>query len=350
MDRMMADLATYTSRNLDVYFSSKRADIDSHLTQRLVDFIGATRSTLDIAIYDLTDPGVLGALSGLAHAPGKQLRIAYDASGERPTNPIADPKPGKTHMAIIDAGLDGVATAVRLTGRHLMHNKFAIQDQHTIWTGSANFTHGGLALQDNTCLRLRSSPLAKAYQPVFDDLIRQPTALAAPTPAKPTTISGATVAVYFAPAAGEGIDQLCSRLLTSAKKVRLMAFVITDPDILTSLKRFSARRADFRGIIDPAAISTGRKIKALDPSLLWWTNDQRVRIARSHPFNPNGDNDFQHNKLLILDDHIVIGGSYNLSENAEANDENLLMIDSEAVAAAYSSYFDAVYLTGKPSA
>jgi hypothetical protein len=29
---------------------------------------------------------------------------------------------------------------------------------------------------------------------------------------------------------GEGIDQLCSRLIADARKLRLMAFVLTDPD------------------------------------------------------------------------------------------------------------------------
>jgi phosphatidylserine/phosphatidylglycerophosphate/cardiolipin synthase-like enzyme len=343
------DLSTYASRNLDIFFNSQRAGIDAGLTQRLVDFIAATQSTLDVAIYDLTEPVVLAALVTLARKRGKKLRIAYDASGMRATNPSADPKPGKTQQAIHDAGLDGVATAVHLTGRHLMHDKFAIQDAKTVWTGSANFTHGGLALQDNTWMILRSAALAKAYQPVFDDLVAQPTTLAAPSPVKPIAISGADVSVYFAPAAGEGIDQLTSRLLTSAKKVRVMAFVLTDPEILQALTRFRGPRNDLRAIIDPAAITTIKKIKTLDPAVLWWTTDKRVRLARSHPFTKTGDNDFQHNKVLILDDHLVVCGSYNLSENAEDNDENLLLIDSPPIASAYSAYFDAVYATGRPA-
>jgi phosphatidylserine/phosphatidylglycerophosphate/cardiolipin synthase-like enzyme len=346
----MADLSTYSARNLRVYFNSARAGIDSRLTERLVSFIGATASTLDVAIYDLTEPAVLTALVKVAKTRGKTLRIAFDASGERPTNAVADPKPGKTHQAIKDAGLEPYATPVYLTGRHLMHDKFLIRDGNAIWTGSANFTKGGLELQDNACLEIASAALAKAYQPVFDDLVSQPATLAAPAPAKPVKVGGAGLTVYFAPAAGEGIDQLVTRLLTGAKKVRLMAFVITDPDILGALARFGKPRADIRGIVDPAAVTTAKKIKTLKPEWVWWSKDKRIRTARSHPFTATGDNDFQHNKLLILDDHLVIGGSYNLSENAEANDENMLVIDSPDVAAAYTAYFDAVYATGKTTA
>ena len=50
-----------------------------------------------------------------------------------------------------------------------------------------------------------------------------------------------------------------------------------------------------------------------------------------------------HNKFFIIDDHLVLTGSYNFSENAEANDENLVVIDSPAVAATYTAYFDALY-------
>jgi phosphatidylserine/phosphatidylglycerophosphate/cardiolipin synthase-like enzyme len=342
------DLTTFSSGKLEIYFNSKRADIDGQLTQRLVAFIEDTQTSLDVAIYDLTSPAVLKALAAVGNA-GKRLRIAFDASGERPTNTTVDPKPGKTHAAIKRYGLAKYATPVYLTGRHLMHDKFAIRDGNAVWTGSANFTEGGLTLQDNTCLRALSVAMAKVYQPVFEALVSQPTTLAAPTPAKPITVGGAQISVYFAPAAGEGIDQLCTTLLHGAKTVRLMAFVITDPDILQALARFSAAGADIRGIVDPAAITTARKIKSLTPPMLWWLKDPRIRIARSHPFTATGDNDFQHNKLLVLDDRYVVGGSYNLSENAEANDENLLLIDSPAVTAAYGAYFDAVYATGKPS-
>lgn len=345
----MSDLSTFSAPNLLIYFNSNRAHIDGKLTERLVSFIEATISTLDIAIYDLTEQAVLDALAKVGKRRGRKLRIAFDASGERPTNAIADPKPGKTHEAIDKAGLAKYAKPVQLTGRHLMHDKFAIRDGKHLWTGSANFTRGGLVLQDNACLEASSATLAKAYQPVFEDLFRQPATLAAPEPVKPTTLGGAQISVYFAPGAGEGIDSLCSRLLGEAKKVRLMAFVITDPDILGALAHFRASGSDIQAIVDPAAITVAKKIKTLDPTLLWWTSDARIRVARSHAFTNTGDNDFQHNKVLILDDHRVICGSYNLSENAEANDENLLLIDSKPIAAAYSAYFDAVYATAKPS-
>jgi phosphatidylserine/phosphatidylglycerophosphate/cardiolipin synthase-like enzyme len=52
-----------------------------------------------------------------------------------------------------------------------------------------------------------------------------------------------------------------------------------------------------------------------------------------------------HNKVLIIDNKTVVAGSYNFSENAEANDENMLVIESPQVATAYTNYFDALFNT-----
>ena len=67
--------------------------------------------------------------------------------------------------------------------------------------------------------------------------------------------------------------------------------------------------------------------------------------APSHAFIPSREQDFMHNKVLIIDEHLVITGSYNFSEKAKSNDENLLLIDSPAVATAYTHYFDALFHT-----
>ena len=86
------------------------------------------------------------------------------------------------------------------------------------------------------------------------------------------------------------------------------------------------------------------KNKAGDPSFWFANGDKRFVAAPSHAFNGKGDkNDFMHNKVMIIDGKVVITGSYNFSENAELNDENMLIIESPAVAAAYDKYFNALF-------
>ena len=55
-----------------------------------------------------------------------------------------------------------------------------------------------------------------------------------------------------------------------------------------------------------------------------------------------------HHKVIIIDDHLVVFGSYNFSASADsANDENLLIIDNADLAHAFSAEFQRVLATAK---
>src|SRR6267378_488200 len=80
-----------------------------------------------------------------------------------------DPK-SSTEKAIIAAGLKKFASPVQERGRHLMHDKFIVRDGSSVWTGSGNFTNGGLLLQDNHFFVMDSPAIAAAYSKTFGDL------------------------------------------------------------------------------------------------------------------------------------------------------------------------------------
>ncbi|HEY8324711.1 MAG TPA: phospholipase D-like domain-containing protein [Ktedonobacterales bacterium] len=359
---------TYSSPDLTAYFQSKRAGLEAQLAARAVDFIAATESTLDCAIYDLRHPEILTALAQLAHKPHVRLRIAYDGSGER-NGADGDPKPAGSALALNQAGLAGLSTAIHEHGRHLMHDKFLVRDGRAVWVGSANLTVGGLELQDNNCLEITSPALASTYTATFEELIspqhaqshdagRHAAGRAALAPSS-VTVGGAHITPYFAPAAGEGIEDALVAALRRARRVRILAFLIGDPGILDALAPFASdHHFDIRGVYDPHGMQdvtrpshpggheahAGRTGKgghpAPDDTRFWFLHDPRFVAAPTHGFAPGREQDFMHNKVIIIDDRLVFTGSYNFSENAEANDETLLAIESPAVAAAYTAYFD----------
>lgn len=121
-----------------------------------------------------------------------------------------------------------------------------------------------------------------------------------------------------------------------------MAMLVSDPGILQTLTRFTNPQTDIRGVYDPHEMGWTARSK-LPPSDFWFLNDHRFVAAPSHKYDPNVPADFMHNKTLIIDDRLVITSSYNFSEHAEDNDENLLVLDSQAVAAAYTQYFDTLF-------
>jgi len=333
---------------ISFFFQSQRAGWNAELTKNLVQFINETKSSLDCAIYDLRDPTVLDALKNQKQH-GKKLRIAYDAGKAQSGSSMVDPKPSGTDQAIKSAGPDSVATPVHEIGGHLMHDKFLVRDGSSLWTGSANFTVGGLQLQDNNCLSLDAPKIAASYEHIFQDLLnpahQHPTHSGTVTSSQSPSavkIGGTSIVPYFAPSAGEGVETAIASALKKSKRVRVLAFLISDPGILQALSNFRSASSDIRGVYDKHGMSDATRGKK-DLSGFWFLNDKRFVPAPSHAFNPNGEQDFMHNKVMILDDIRVITGSYNFSENAEANDENLMIIDSPKVAQAYTAYFNALY-------
>ena len=72
------------------------------------------------------------------------------------------------------------------------------------------------------------------------------------------------------------------------------------------------------------------------------TFEALVRYGRLHgkrsasPASP-GPHDYMHDKVIVVDD-TVITGSYNYSDSAESNAENILFIESPALARAYRAH------------
>lgn len=333
---------SFSATGFNVYFQSKRVGLEAQLAERLAEFIHATRESLDCAIYDLRHPVVLQALVQAAQR-GVKLRIAFDGGKARTGGLSGDPKPDGTQEAIQNAGLGQYATAVHEKGRHLMHDKFLVRDGQSVWVGSANFTVGGLELQDNNCLAIESPQLASSYTAAFAGLLTGATSQTLPEGQR-AQVGAIALTPYFAPAAKEIIETTIDAALKGAKKVRVMAFLISDPGTLDALAPYANDpHFDIRGVYDPNGMNDVLRYTKQDPARFWFTKDPRFARAPSHAFSPAHEQDFMHNKVIVVDDHLVITGSYNFSENAEANDENVLAIESPALAAAYTAYCETLY-------
>ncbi|MGO8950611.1 MAG: phospholipase D-like domain-containing protein [Ktedonobacterales bacterium] len=343
--------STYSTPGVEILFQSSRAGLNAQLVKHLVDFIGGTENSLDVAIYDLRHPLVLAALAALTKR-NVRLRLAYDGGEERTGGLGGDPKSGGTGEALAAAGLLPFATAVHEQGRHLMHDKFLVRDGKSLWVGSANFTVGGLELQDNNCLAIASSPLAACYTTVMEELL-QPHHRHTHQSGTPPTIEvgGTPLRPYFEPADGDGIELAIATALKGARRVRIAAFLMSNPDILEALLPFAdSPRADIQGVYDPHGMQDVLHYSRQNPRVFWFLHDPRFVAAPSHGFVPGREQDFMHNKIFVIDDHLVFTGSYNFSENAEENDETVLQVDSPGIATAYINYIETLIDTYKTSA
>ena len=211
----------------------------------------------------------------------------------------------------------------------LMHNKFWIFDDQTVWTGSTNITANGNFRNNNNVIVLDSPQLAEIYEREFAEMQAGEfgTTSTSTVAAQSTTIDGAPIQVLFA-AEDEVATQLIPLLENAQDSVRFMAFSFTLDEMGAALQSRAAAGVDVRGIFETRGSETEY-------------SEMPALYCAGVPVRQDGNPGTFHHKVFIIDDQMVITGSYNFSDNADSNnDENVVIITNSDIAAQYLQEFD----------
>jgi phosphatidylserine/phosphatidylglycerophosphate/cardiolipin synthase-like enzyme len=341
----------------------RRAQI-GEVASRIARFISEARSTLDIAIYDfrLHDEAAAIIADALRERAKNKvvIRIIYDAT----TEPDGDTVPaGSLAHLEADKKAPGTETFVRsfadiaqikgITGyRVLMHSKYLVRDSDVdnaaIFLGSANFTNDSWGLQENNLLQLRSRPLAVSFSKNFTNLLAagKITERPAVRDVDPIRVADVPVTVGFAPEQSPAIVKEIVGAITAARQRLLVASVVlSSGPILAALSEAIDRGMPCAGIYDGPQMDQVRrqwqaarvgadKINTWDKVAGHLVRKNSLPYDRNKPHQPHN---FMHNKLVIADD-VVVTGSFNLSNHAMGNAENVLLIRDAAIASKYEAY------------
>ncbi|MEO8044569.1 MAG: phosphatidylserine/phosphatidylglycerophosphate/cardiolipin synthase family protein [Spartobacteria bacterium] len=343
------------SDQLAVFFLAQDEQPAASVMQRLTEFIGTARQSLDFALYDMRLGDSLrqllsDALKERAEA-GVRIRICYD--GDKPLEPNMaagqDPAPPGTSAFVSALGYPWR----RIGGMKLMHHKFIVRDRAAVWTGSLNLTDDAFTLMENNVVTLDSPELADSYTRDFEQMWERENFEKSgriKTAATTLDFAGAPawVRVMFSPGCGLEIDaEIARRVQAAQRRVRLCSLLINSGTLIGALGDvLRAGRVKFDGIYDQTQMQDVYRQWQGVPSNHWKVPAVHELIARaglvgkiSTPYTPTGRHDFMHNKILVIDD-TVITGSYNFSRSAQFNAENILFIESAALAERYSVYID----------
>src|SRR6516164_6500167 len=306
------------------------------VASRIASFISEARSTLDIAIYDfrLRDEAAAIISESLRERAKSKvvIRIIYDAT----TEPDGDVMPATSPAHLeADKKAPGTDTFVRsfadiaqiksVTGyRVLMHSKYLIRDGDTdeaaVFLGSANYTNLF------TSGRIAERPAVRDV-----DVLR---------------VADVPVTVAFAPEQSPAIIKEIVGAITAARRRLLVASVVlSSGPILAALSEAIDRGMSCAGIYDGPQMDQVRrqwqaahvgadKINTWDKVAGHLVRKNSLPYDRNKPHQPHN---FMHNKLVIADD-IVVTGSFNLSNHAMGNAENVLLIGDAAIASKYEAY------------
>lgn len=341
--------------NLSVFFLAQDEQSAASVMARLTDFIGSAKQSLDFALYDLrlSEP-LKTQLSAALHAraaAGVRIRFCYD--GDKPVQPNLaagqDPAAPGTGAFIESLGYPWR----RIAGIKLMHDKFIVRDRQAVWTGSTNLTNDAFTIMENNVVEIDSPMLADFYLRDFEQLWEKEnfehTGKIKTAPV-PLVFAGkpASARVFFSPGFGFTIDaDIARRVRAAQQRIRICSLLLNSGTLIGALGEvLRAGRVKVDGVYDRTQMEDVYRQWATVPSNHWKIPALHDLIARagligknSTPYTPTGRHDFMHNKVLVID-NTVITGSYNFSRSAEFNAENILFIESPALAERYSSYIE----------
>lgn len=297
--------------------AERRGGLDEQLTA----FLKTATTSIDMAIYDLDLENVTAAMIE-AQRRGVVVRVVTDTDNMK----------AEAIAALAAATIPVVADARGA----LMHDKFAVVDRGAVWMGSWNFTVDDTYRYNNAAALWRSKPLAEAYAAEFDKLFngqfgaRSRTAGSAPDVVVDEA-RGVRVEAYFTPE-DDPTPAIIRRIQGARTSVLFLAYSFTRDDIGRAMIDRYRAGVQVRGVFEKTGTDT-----ASSPS------EYRPMKAADIDVVQDGNRYLMHHKVIIIDERTVIFGSYNFSANANANNENCLIVDSPELAWLFVREFDAVY-------
>jgi phosphatidylserine/phosphatidylglycerophosphate/cardiolipin synthase-like enzyme len=292
---------------------------------RLIEKINAAQTSIHIASFEFDLTPVADALIA-ARQRGVDVRwVTDDEHGLE-----ADEDPGHGQFAMLqDSGIE-----VRSDERSaLMHNKFWIFDRQTVWTGSTNITESGVFKQNNNALVIHSPQLAEIYEAEFDEMWNGQFGPRSPSQldTQAAVVNGSNMVVVFTSEDSALEDAILPVVLGAQSSIRFLAFSFTDYPLAQAMIDRAAAGVSAAGVYE----KFGSETDAAEMDTL---------LCGGVPVRQDGNSGFMHNKLIIIDDRIVITGSLNFSTNAEDNnDENVIIIDNPEIAQLYVQEFERIW-------
>ena len=323
--------------NIEMYMGPAELGAPDDLEAAICRFIDDARDELDVAVQELESEAITRALTD-AKARGIRVRVilerAYLNAASPPDDPFGAGGDNDANRTMLSALLRaGIQVAIDLNPA-IFHQKFIVRDpdgpseRAAVLTGSTNFTPTGLHQNLNHIVVVRGRRTSGVYEAEFEEMwngtfgrLRE---RHDPTPAEYSP-SKVRVKVLFAPEHAPEME-IMKQMLKATDRVDFAMFTFTDSSgIDDTMRAAAAQGVHVRGVLDRgqgnqtwAATYGLRDIDGID--LFLSANGKQEGGAILNKL---------HHKLAVIDDIVVIAGSFNFTLPAtNLNDENILVIGS----------------------
>jgi len=139
--------------------------------------------------------------------------------------------------------------------------------------------------------------------------------------------------VFFSPDGGCK-DAVISWINKANSTIHILIYSFTLDDVSNALIEATDRGVDVKIVFDSSQISQYSEYDRL--------NDAGIDVKK------DTNSALMHNKVMIVDEKIILTGSFNWSQNAEErNNENLIVIESVEVSSIFEEEFEKIWIVSE---
>lgn len=353
-------MPTFAKGKIEAYAGPKDLGAPDDLEKVIVEFIEGAEDTLDIAVQEIDNGHIVQAILD-ARWRGVGVRIVLEEDYLWDKNlPKKQPKPktGESAEEALkkwqwDAGDGEHAENRRLAAAlwhsnidvkadfnpDIFHQKFAVRDYRSgprakakassaLLSGSTNFTSTDCHQSFNHIFVFHDGDICEQYSNQFAEIERGefgPRGIGGEPPV--FNLEGVPVKVLFAPD-NFPEQEVIKQILKAESDIEFAIFTFAGSSAIDDALLMAAR-ADCKvtGALDPGQASQEWAAPRGEPGAAPpWLNRKNVSL-----YTPKRVPGFDklHHKLMVIDHHTVVAGSFNYTKPANSlNDENIFVVGS----------------------
>ena len=269
-------------------------DRDDHLGTLFKEAIANAKTSIQIAIYTLTDQRILQALRQKASL-GVKVTVICDAKA----------------CQGIEKKLGNDIHLIKSTPKGLMHLKILVIDDRLVWVGSANMTGESLRVHGNIMTGFDSPELAVWIQKKLFSLSRGSSEY---TPPNAFLIGNQTIEFWFLPNDKDAVQRIRQLIRSAKKTIQIAMFTWTRLDFVNDIVSAKLRGVDVQIVLDTNS-SKGASLNVVKA------------LQKGHvPFKVKTGPGLLHYKMMIIDDSILVSGSANWTKAAFRYNEDCYFV------------------------
>ena len=308
-----------------VYFTTPELSPEkSEIAAACVAYVDQTKETLDVAAFELDNKVITDALVR-AVKRGVRVRMVTETNYLEESGIKAVKAVGVT---VVDDQRPGA----------LMHDKFMVFDNKAVWTGSMNFTENCAYKNNNNGIFIESKELAENYATKFNWMFELKKFGGAPSkshriPHPLVTLSDGTLIENYFSTHDRVADKVIAETAKARESIHFLAFSYTHDGIGRTMLTRAQSGAEVKGVFEKTQAGGGH-------SQYDKFRDHGKSVEVFLDANPRN----MHHKVIVIDGHTTVAGSFNFSESADkSNDENIVIIRSPSVGKLFEEEFQKVF-------